>query len=284
MAAVRAVFTRRNVQYLIDLYTPVAFLSVFSPLALAISAPDLAINLLSTHEPMHFVEKYHYVAPLLPGIMISAILGVAWLSRQIARLTKLPRHTVVLALTGIVLASTLYYHHYHGYTPLARAFESYQVTSHHRVGEAIARSIPIEAAVSAQPNLNPHVSGRKTLYRFPYIGDAEYIFLDVSSLANKSDQYGLIRDLLAGDEFGLVRAEDGYLLLRRGAPARRCRRRSANTQWFRRRRTARCSTSRSIAPTSCSATPCGSSASISSTGAIRRCRRPRSASSSTGRR
>jgi hypothetical protein len=196
----------------------VAFLSVFSPLALAISAPDLAINLLSTHEPMHFVEKYHYVAPLLPGIMISAILGVAWLSRQVARLTKLPPRTIVLALTGIVLATSLYYHHYHGYTPLARAFESYQVTPHHRVGEAIARSIPAEAAVSAQPNLNPHVSGRKTLYRFPYIGDAEYIFLDVSSLANKSDQYGLIRRLLIGEEFGLVRAEDGYLLFRRGAP------------------------------------------------------------------
>ena len=218
IAALHAMFTRRNVQYLIDLYTPVAFLSLFNPLTLAISAPDLAINLLSTHEPMHFTEKYHYVAPLLPGIMISAILGVAWLSRQIARLTKRRQHTVVLALTGIVFASTLYYHHYHGYTPLARAFESYQVTSHHRVGASIAREIPIDAAVSAQPNLNPHVSGRKTLYRFPYIGDAEYIFLDVSSLANKSDQYGLIRDLLAGDEFGLVRAEDGYLLFRRGAP------------------------------------------------------------------
>ena len=80
MAALRALFNPRNVQYLIDLYTPVAFLSVFSPLAMAISAPDLAINLLSTHEPMHFVEKYHYVAPLVPGIMISAILGVAWLA------------------------------------------------------------------------------------------------------------------------------------------------------------------------------------------------------------
>ncbi len=204
-AALRAVFNARNVQYLIDLYTPVAFLSLFSPLAMVISAPDLLINLLSTHEPMHFVQKYHYVAPLLPGIMISAILGVAWLSRQIARRTRLSQRTAVLALTGLVLASSLYYHHYHGYTPLARAFESYQVTSHHRVGASIAQEIPAEAAVSAQPNLNPHVSGRKTLYRFPYIGDADYIFLDVSSLANKSDQYGLIRDLLAGDEFGLVR-------------------------------------------------------------------------------
>ena len=218
MAALRSIFSPRNLEYLVDLYTPVAFLSVFSPLALAISTPDLAINLLSTHEPMHFTEKYHYVAPLLPGIMISAILGTAWLSRQIARLTKLPQRTVVLALTGVVFATTLYYHHYHGYTPLARAFERYQVTPHHRVGEELAREIPAEAAVSAQPNLNPHVSGRKTLYRFPYVGDAEYIFLDVSTLANKSDQYGLIQRLLTEGEFGLVRAQDGYLLLRRGAP------------------------------------------------------------------
>ena len=73
---------------------------------------------------MHFVQKYHYVAPLVPGIMISAILGTAWLSRQIARLTKLPRHAVVLTLTGVVFAATLYYHHYHGYTPLARALRA----------------------------------------------------------------------------------------------------------------------------------------------------------------
>lgn len=218
MAALRAIFNPRNVQYLIDLYTPVAFLAIFSPLALAISAPDLAINLLSTHEPMHFVEKYHYVAPLVPGIMIASILGLAWLARQIARLTRWPQRSVVLALTGVVLASTLYYHYYHGYTPLARAFESYQVTTHHRLGASIARTIPQDAAVSAQPNLNPHVSGRKTLYRFPYIGDAEYIFLDVSTLANKSAQYELIHQLLTGGEFGLVRAEDGYLVLRRGAP------------------------------------------------------------------
>ena len=107
----------------------------------------------------------------------------------------------MLALTGVVLATTLYYHHYHGYTPLARAFERYQVTPHHRLGAAIAREIPVDAAVSAQPNLNPHVSGRKTLYRFPYIGDAESIFLDLPA-GEQSDQYGLIRQLLTGGEFG----------------------------------------------------------------------------------
>ncbi|MCX6032809.1 MAG: DUF2079 domain-containing protein [Chloroflexi bacterium] len=218
-AVFTTLFSQRNLQYLVDLFTPVGFLSVFSPLTLAFSAPDLAINLLSTHEPMHFVEKYHYVAPLLPGIMISAILGVSWLARRLAERLHVPFRAGVLLLTAGMLGATGYYHTYHGYTPLARAFERYTVTAHHRLGEAIAQEIPADAAVSAQPNLNPHVSGRKTLYRFPYIGDADYVFLDVSTLADKDDQYGLIQALLDGDRFGLVRAEDGYLLLRRGAPA-----------------------------------------------------------------
>ncbi len=217
-ALLTALLDRRNLQYLVDLYTPVGFLSVLNPLTLAFSTPDLAINLLSTHEPMHFVEKYHYVAPLLPGILISAILGSAWLARQLTRRLRLPYRAGVLLLAAGMLGATGYYHYYHGYTPLARAFESYAVTAHHRLGETIAREIPVEAAVSAQPNLNPHVSGRQTLYRFPYIGDAEYLFLDVSSLADKDNQYGLIQAILDGDQFGLVRAEDGYLLLRRGAP------------------------------------------------------------------
>ena len=283
-AALRALFNPRNVEYLIDLYTPVAFLSVFSPLALAISAPDLAINLLSTHEPMHFVEKYHYVAPLVPGIMISAILGVAWLARQIARLTRLPQRTAVLALTGLVLASTLYYHHYHGYTPLARAFESYEVTSHHRVGAALAREIPAGAAVSAQPNLNPHVSGRRP----------------VSLPLHRRRRVHLPGRILAGEQERSVRADPPAPDRRRvrprarrgwlpGAPprraaGRRCRMRSSTSPVCLRRPTGRCCASPSIAPTSYSAMRCGSSASISLTDGIRRCHRPRSGSSSTGRR
>jgi len=212
-------FSARNLKYLVDLYTPVGFLSLFSPLTLGFSLPDLVINLLSDHEPMHFVEKYHYVAPLLPGVMISAIQGLGWLSRQVAPLAHIALRWIALPLVAAVLGLTGYYHYYHGYTPLARAFEPYQVTAHDRLGAEIAQSIPEAAAVSAQPNLNPLVSGRKTLYRFPYIGDADTIFLDVSTLANQSQQYELIQKLLAGGEFGVVQAQDGFLVLRRGAPA-----------------------------------------------------------------
>jgi uncharacterized membrane protein len=218
-AVLEKLFSSRNVQYLIDLFTPVGFLSLLSPLTLVFALPDLAINLLSSHEPMHFVEKYHYVAPLLPGIMIAAILGTSWLARKAARIFRTQVRLVALVLTAVILGLTLYYHHYHGYTPLARAFEPYQVTAHDRLGAQIAREIPVTAAVSAQPNLNPQVSGRKTLYRFPYVGDADTIFLDLSTLDNQGQQYEAVHKLLNSGDFGVVRAEDGYLVLRRGAPA-----------------------------------------------------------------
>ncbi|MCS7222447.1 MAG: DUF2079 domain-containing protein [Anaerolineae bacterium] len=205
----------RNLGYLRDLFNQTGFLSLLNPATLSFILPDLAINLLSDHEPMHFVEKYHYVAPMIPGLMISAVLGAAWLSRRIE--DRLGRITTGL-IPAWALTAALFYHYYHGYTPLARAFEPYQVTEHHRLGKEIARQIPPDAAVSAQPNLNPHVSQRRVLYRFPYIGDAEYVFLDVSSLANKRNMFGDIEAMLRQGEFGIVRAEDGYLLLRRGAP------------------------------------------------------------------
>jgi uncharacterized membrane protein len=218
-ALLAALLTHRNLRYLTDLYTPVAFLSLLSPLTLAFSAPDLMINLLSTHEPMHFVEKYHYVAPVLPGVMISGILGASWLVRRLSAIRLLGRRGSVLIIAFAVVTATAWYHRYHGYTPLARAFEPYRITSHHRLGEAIARTIPLDAAVAAQRNLNPHVSGRRTLYRFPYIGDAEYVFLDVSTMASEGFAYGLVRELLEDGRFGVIRAEDGYLLLRRGVPS-----------------------------------------------------------------
>lgn len=215
---ISALLTPRNLGYLRDLFFQLGFLSLLHPATLSIAAPDLAINLLSDHEPMHFVEKYHYVAPMVPGLIIAAIFGTGWLAERVAGRWPQRRREAIAALTVWLLAAALFYHYYHGYTPLARAFEPYRVTDHHRLGEEIARQIPADAAVSAQPNLNPHVSQRRVLYRFPYVGDAEYVFVDVSSLANKRNMFADIEAMIERGEFGIVRAEDGYLLLRRGAP------------------------------------------------------------------
>ena len=80
--------------------------------------------------------------------------------------------------------------------------------------------IPADAALSAQSNLYPHVAHRRKAYLFPTVDDAEYVFVDVTSTPYPVDVSKLnteIQHLLEHGEFGVVKAQDGYLLLRRGA-------------------------------------------------------------------
>ena len=77
-----------------------------------------------------------------------------------------------------------------------------------------------DAKVSAQDRLNPHVSGRETIYIFPRIEDADTVFIDVTGPAwpqHPSDVRATV-DQLMQDGFGVAAAGDGYLLLRRDAP------------------------------------------------------------------
>src|SRR5690606_35219970 len=88
---------------------------------------------------------------------------------------------------------------------------------------SIIREIPPDAAVSAQDRLNPHVSGRETIYIFPRIedertGDADTVLIDVTGPAwpqHPNDVRVTVDELLAQD-FGIAAADDGYLLLRSG--------------------------------------------------------------------
>ncbi len=204
--------------YLCQLLAPVAFTSLFSPQTFLISLPSLAINLLSQYEGMQEVTRYHYAAPLVPFVIISSVYGVDFLATLGWKRLKVPRRKTLYLLSGAVLAASLCYHYYLGFSPLSARFQWPAVTEHHRLAQELIDQIPPTASVSAQFNLNPHVSQRETLYMFPNINDAEYIFLDVDSLGNKDDINTWIKEqLLEGGPLGVAAARDGYLLLQRGA-------------------------------------------------------------------
>jgi hypothetical protein len=79
--------------------------------------------------------------------------------------------------------------------------------------------IPPGAALSAQSSLYPHLSHREKTYFFPAINDAEYVFLDVTTPSyplTVRELYWEVQDLLESQEFGVLAARDGYLLLKRG--------------------------------------------------------------------
>jgi uncharacterized membrane protein len=205
--------------YLYQLLAPVAFTSLFSPQTFLISLPSLAINLLSQYEGMQEVNRYHYAAPLVPFVIISSVYGVDFLATLGWKRLKIPSRKTLYLLSGVVLITSLCYHYYLGFSPLSAQVQWPAVTEHHHMAQELIDQIPPTASVSAQFNLNPHVSQRETLYMFPNINDAEYIFLDVDSLGNKDDINTWIKEqLLENGPFGIAAARDGYLLLQRGAP------------------------------------------------------------------
>jgi len=213
--------------YLAGLLLPTGFLAVFSPLVWLSASPSLAINLLSDNPFTWRLEDFHYAAPIVPFVLIATVYGVKrlidWTGRQSGAATR----SVLIVACVFLLIASLAYHSARGFSPLARPFQPWPITDHHRLAGAIFAQVPLDAALFAQSNLNPHVSDRRVLYQDPAVltdpGSLDglpppnYLLFDVSSLVNQDDFHRFIAaELIGSGEFGPMVAEDGYLLLRRG--------------------------------------------------------------------
>lgn len=225
-------------RYFFELLLPVGFVALLAPEVLLLASPSLAINLLADFTPMHQVTTLIYAAPVLPFVMLAAVMGVARVNENVklaamgrskASLTSMSIPAQARSMTAfqmaaalLVLVSALIGQRLWGYLPGGGNHLPLRVTEHHRRAATILAQIPPNAAVSAQDRLNPHVSGRRTLYIFPRVDDADYVLLDVTGPAwpqHPSDLKRSVDALLAG-EFGVAAAEDGYLLLKRGAASK----------------------------------------------------------------
>lgn len=211
--------------YLRDLLTPTLGVSLLSPHILLIAAPSLAVNLLSSYPPMTVLEGFHYPAPIVPFVVVSAVAGSAWLS---VRFKEPHQGRIRWALAGAMLLATLLYQRGHGATPLAAGWQWPIVTEHHRIGAALLATLPSEAAISAQSPINPHLSQRERIYRFPDEGDAELLVFDVTVsdlFFHPNDLRREIDERLASGAWGVQAARDGWLVLHRCGPdSRACSR------------------------------------------------------------
>jgi uncharacterized membrane protein len=116
----------------------------------------------------------------------------------------------------------------YGLLPYSRYYSWPYVTTHEKLASHFEAMIPPTASVSAQTTLVPHVSERKSIYLFPY-GDttADYIFLDVTNYTSPFDSspynspayIAEVKKVLLSGNYGVVAAQDGYLLLKRGLPS-----------------------------------------------------------------
>lgn len=207
--------------YLQSLFGPVLFLSLLSPLTLALGLPDLALNLLSNYEGM-YLGGAHYSAPIMPFIVVSAIYGARRLAGWVERLSgstgPFTPARVATGLGGLVLLASLTAYTGTTLRPLFTNFP--RVTEHHRTTEDVLRLIPPDVPVAASSGLNPHLSQRRQISLFPEgVDQARYVALDVTAAPYPLDapsQWWRVQQMLAGGEWGITAARDGVLVLERG--------------------------------------------------------------------
>lgn len=111
----------------------------------------------------------------------------------------------------------------HSSLPFAQGFTWPQATPHNQLAQHFIDMIPADASVSAQSQLVPHISHRSNIYLFPYQDDrSDYIFLDVTSdiypFYGSQPYIHEVKQVLLSGKYGIVAAQDGFILLKRGLP------------------------------------------------------------------
>jgi uncharacterized membrane protein len=222
-ATFHALVTRLNARYAWRLLWPFGLASLASPLTTLIALPEYLLNGLASVQYQHLIT-FHYVAAEVPFLFAGALLGVARVARWIGRLVGLvggsrraqshraqpnrtqsrrvaPAHTVAI-LTGVVLCAALAGNYVLGPLPFGLpgakvAPQRYRVTAHAAVIDRAIRLIPANAVVSAENGIGSHLSARRVVYVFPYVGNAQYVVTDARKAwyYDSRDKIGLARRL-----------------------------------------------------------------------------------------
>ena len=219
------VSSRDTLDYLGDLFLPLAALALAAPLLLLAALPELAINILSANRFQTSIH-FHYTAGLIPPLVVGSILGAARISRRFERRRVWAiRLGVGLAALGLAANYRL------GPLPVWRSlaggsvFEatSWRVSAHDRAAARAVARVPAGAVVSTSNRLGGHLSGRRRILSFPLIADATWVavdevdggFADRIAPIPASIQIAWLR---RNPAWRLVFDQDGVLLFRRVLP------------------------------------------------------------------
>jgi len=218
----------RKLEYLLDVFGPLAFFSLLSPSRLFLALPFLAPHLLSDLRFLTTVRTHH-TADLTPFVFYSAMWGVSnairWGASAGWRGRRWSAETLTRAAAVALLSGSFLLHRW----PEPFLFRRYAPTAHHERLRAALREIPPEASVSTQRQISLHLAHRRGLYRFPELGPpggepADLVVLD-RALLDRETQVRAFEERVASlpnKGYEKVREDDTIMIFRRtpsGRPA-----------------------------------------------------------------
>ncbi len=151
-----------RIEYIKQLFIPLGFVSLLSPLYLAFAVPDLLINLLSNNTQLHQIY-YQYSAVITPFIFVSAIFGVRKLIKLFPKIPKFYFYIYLIFFT--ILSAYLF-----GPLPLAKnaSIDMFvKPLPNKTVISEFLDGIPKRYSIAATNNLGSHLSRRQKIFTIP---------------------------------------------------------------------------------------------------------------------
>jgi uncharacterized membrane protein len=214
--------------YLNGLLASPGYLPLFAPWVLVLALPTLLLNLFSS-DPGMYSGIFQYNAEFVPVLIfatIEAVVLILALARRLAmpeQGRRLPwlQHALLALLLAYTLVGVVRADASAGAMPWARGFRWPLVSAHDELARRFIALLPPAASVSAQTHLVPHLSQRLNVYMFPYADEqADYILLDLGGdrypFASVQAYQREVKQVLRSGQYGILAAQDGYLLLKRG--------------------------------------------------------------------
>lgn len=199
-------------QFLYQLFFPLGYLSLLSPLFLLFSLPDLTINLLSKNAQFHQIY-YHYTATITPFIFISTIYGI----KKVRDMFPMLYPFVIIYLLSVSMYSVYSFGPlYFSKKPNIDMFVK-QNQDRKIIKEALL-NIPQDAKVAATNNLAAHLSHREILYTIPNgVGKSEYVaFLlnDWTAQPSLEAQKKMAEDLKNNNQYKVLFEKNNFILFK----------------------------------------------------------------------
>ncbi len=211
-------FSQAKADYLPLLLFPLLLVPLLAPAALLVAVPEIAVNLLSSQEAQSSY-RFHYVAPLVPILIWSTILGVKRLGLASARLARfMPAILLAVVIVSGWLMGPL---PMWSKLPLGSQHKvgSYSPDEHDKTINRALKLVPKRASVSATNQLGAHLSERDRVFTFPTVDRAEYVVVDevnpsFGDARGTSDQAAAVVSLRQDSRYRLIFAEDGVLVFK----------------------------------------------------------------------
>lgn len=211
---VKIIFQNGQLDYLLKLFAPLGFVSIFAPFYLIFALPDLLINLLSNNKQLHEIY-YQYSATITPFIFISAILGVR---KIINFFPKLPLFIIFL----FILSATFLSSYFLGPLPGAKNPNNLMFIKPQEnrvfIKNFLSR-IPRKYSIAATNNLGAHLSHRQNIFTIPQgLDKADVIlFLLNDSFAQPSleEQKKMAEKMKEDKSYSLVLEKDDFVVFKK---------------------------------------------------------------------